>query len=191
MRIDIKIIADNGVIAAVVYATQTHLLTIASETHLPCTMEDPYVAHNCAQSPVARVEMTHVAAQDQLASLIIKLSSCTVLHWWKLLGDEPNSLCKFLDMPYSDMRLVLRKCHILYGEGDKFRTSEYEKLMAQIGCDYTTYRPCGKPEHFIKLGDKTEDAAAINKPKEMYSIGGILERMPVVGIHLPGIRTKL
>jgi len=92
-------------------------------------MEDTHVAHNCEQSPVARVEINHVKAQELLAELVNKLGSTTVCYWWKLLGNDHNSLCRFLDVPYDQMRLTLRKCRILYGEGDSFRTSEYESLM--------------------------------------------------------------
>jgi len=41
------------------------------------------------------------------------------------------------------------------------------------------------------LGERTEDEYAVEKPKEMYSLGGVLEKMPILGIHLPGVRTKV
>ena len=44
---------------------------------------------------------------------------------------------------------------------------------------------------FLKIGKKTVDAHAVAAPKEMYSTGGFLEEMPVVGVHLPGMRTKI
>ena len=135
--------------------------------------------------------MSHVDAQETLASLVKKLSSTTVCYWWKLLGDDHNSLCHLLDVSAQEMRLTLRKCRILYGDNDSFRTSEFEKLMLRIGVDYSTYRPKGKPEYFLKIGAKTDDSHAVLVPKDMHSIGGILEQMPVVGVHLPGIRTKV
>jgi len=74
--------------------------------------------------------MTHVEAQALLADLINKLASVTVCYWWKLQGDESNCLCQFLDMSWSKLRLVLRKCRILYGPTDSFRTSQFEKFSA-------------------------------------------------------------
>ena len=150
------------------------------------------MADNCAQSPVAREEMDHVMTQQLVADLVNKLASTTVCYWWKLLGDEPNSLCRFLDIPWKEMRLILRKCRVLYGASDSFKTVEYEKLMTRISCDYTTYRPSGKPEHFMKIGDKLVDVHAVERPKDMHSIGsGVLEKMPIVAVHVPGIRTKM
>jgi len=114
----------------------------------------------------------------------------TVCCWWKLQGDEPNSLIQLLDVTAKDMRLILRKCRILYGAADSFRTSKFENLIQKIGCHYTTYKPSGKPEHFLKLGEKV-DAYAVERPKDLYSFGGVLERMPVANVHLPGMRTKI
>jgi len=115
----------------------------------------------------------------------------SVCYWWKLLGDDHNSLCRFLDVSAEQMLSILRKCQILYGDNDSFRTTEFEKLMHRIDIDYTTYRPEGKPVHFLKIGDKVEDAHAILVPKDMYLPGGVLEEVPVSGVHLPGIRTKI
>jgi len=154
-------------------------------------MTDPNVSHNCGESPLAGAVLSHVDAQETLASLVQKLSSTTVCYWWKLLGEDHNSLCHLLDVSAQEMRLILRKCQILYGDNDSFRTSEFEKLMLRIGVDYSIYRPKGKPEYFLKIGAKTDDSHAVLVPKDMYSIGGILEQMPVVGVHLPGIRTKV
>jgi len=50
---------------------------------------------------------------------------------------------------------------------------------------------CGKPTCFLKVGDRVDDAHAIGVPKEMHSAGRVLEKMPVVGVHLPGICTKV
>jgi len=51
--------------------------------------------------------------------------------------------------------------------------------------------PKGKPEQFLKIGDKVDNISAMTKPKEMHSVGGVLEQMPVGGVHLPGVRTKM
>jgi len=43
----------------------------------------------------------------------------------------------------------------------------------------------------LKLGNNTEDDHAVEWPKDLYSLGGVLEIMPIVGVHLPGVQTKL
>lgn len=42
----------------------------------------------------------------------------------------------------------------------------------------------------MQIGDRLDDNA-ITVPKEMYSKGGVLEKMPVTGTHSPGVRTKV
>ena len=94
-------------------------------------------------------------------------------------------------MSGAEMRAILRKCRVLYGAADSFRTFQFEKLMELIECDYTTCRPTGKPVHFLKLGDRTNNPCAVNVPKEMYSLDGALEKLPIAAVHLPGVRTKV
>ena len=154
-------------------------------------MEEGTAAHNCASMRLEGAALTHVEAQQALAGLINKLGATAACYWWTLLGDEPNSLCHFLDMSCNDVRLTLRKCRVLCGAADSFRTSEFENLISKIGCDYSIYRPKGKPTCFLKIGDNIDDVHSVDKPKEMCSVGGILERMPVLSVHLPGVRTKI
>jgi len=82
--------------------------------------------------------MSHVEACELLADLVKKLGSTTVCYWWKLLGDDPNSLSRLLDISWEEMRLILRKCRILHGPADSLRFSEFEELTNKIGCHYTT-----------------------------------------------------
>lgn len=86
---------------------------------------------------------------------------------------------------------MLRKCRVLHGAVDSFRTSEFEHLMRMAGIDCTTCRPTGKPQCFLKTGDKSDDISAVDKPKDMHSKGGVLEQMPVRFVHLPSVRTKI
>jgi len=156
-------------------------------------MEESPVAHNCGKSPVADAaggQVGHVEVQEKLGSLINRLASTSVSCWWKLQGDDPNSISQLLDTKGEDMRLVLRKCRVLYGPKDSFRTSEFEDMAKRIGFDWNIYRPHGKPIYFLQVGDQKQSNDAINKPKEMYSIGGVLEYFPMRGVHMPGIRTK-
>ena len=153
-------------------------------------MSETPVAHNCEQSPVAEAAVSHVVVQEKLGMLINRIAATTTTYWWKLLGDEPNSLCHLLDISADDMRLILRKCRVLYGPHDSFRTSSFEEMMSRVKLDYTQCRPHGKPEHFVKIGTLSKSTEAMSVPKEMYSVGGVLEKVPVTSVHLPGIRTK-
>jgi len=135
--------------------------------------------------------MSHVDAQGLFAEIVNKLGATTTCCWWKLLGEDHNSLSRLFDVTGEEMRLMLRKCNVLYGAADSFRTTEFEKLMTACGGDYTTYRPSGKPVYFLKIGDKEDGPHAIEKPKDCHSLGGVLESMPILGEHLPGIHTKV
>ena len=158
-------------------------------------MDEVPVAHNCGQNPMGEAVASQITPEDQLATVINRMSAVTVSYYWKLLGDEPNSMCRLLDVPWSDMRLILRKCNVLYGPNDKFKMKKFENLMERIGCQWSCYRPHGKPEHFICVGDNVDHTDAVTKPKEMYSTGasggGMLQVFPVQGVHMPGVRTKV
>jgi len=79
--------------------------------------------------------LTHVEVQDLATDLIMKMGTLSVCCWWKLLGDDHNRLCKLLDTPWSGFQLMLRKCCVLHGPADSFRTSEFENLMRRDGID--------------------------------------------------------
>ena len=70
-------------------------------------MVDTEVAHNCGGSPLGGAVATHVEVQEMFAEVITKLGTTTATYWWKLLGDEPNSLCRFLDVTSNEMTLLL------------------------------------------------------------------------------------
>ena len=153
-------------------------------------MDEVPVAHNCGQNPMGEAVASQITPEDQLATVINRMSAVTVSYYWKLLGDEPNSMCRLLDVPWSDMRLILRKCNVLYGPNDKFKMKKFENLMERIGGQWSCYRPHGKPEHFIYVGDNVDHTDAVTKPKEMCSTGasggGMLQVFPVQGVHMPG-----
>jgi len=155
-------------------------------------MEDTPTAHNCEPTSTGEDISGFNLTREELSILINRIGTGTVSYYWKVLGDESNSLCRLLDIPWSDMRMVLRKCKVLYGPNDSFRVKKFEELMTEIGCHWVTCRPKGKPEHFLRVGDNADHVAAITKPKDMYSAtGGKLETLPGKGVHMPGVRTKM
>jgi len=153
-------------------------------------MNDASVIHNCEQSPLSGAVLNEVTAQQHLVLLVNRLAATTTACWWKLLGEEPNSVCKFLDTSWEDMRLILRTCGVLHGPTDSFKTKKFEDLMGRIGCDWVLYRPSRKIDQFLRLGEQRNNADAVQVPKDMYSHGGILDQWPVSGVHMPAMRTK-
>jgi len=155
-------------------------------------MEEGSVAHNRGPSPAAPETVSDAVAQEQLALLINRVAATTVSHCWKLLGEDPNSLCRLLDMPWSDLQSILRKCDMLCGLNDSFRTKKFEDLMNQIGCHWVMCRPKKKTEHCLTLGGQEDNAHGdgVLVPKEMCSAGGALHKFPIAGVHMPRVRTK-
>jgi len=72
-----------------------------------------------------------------------------------------------------------------------FAQQNLNNSIKKIKCDCTCHRPKGKPCWFLKLGIRQHDAHAIAVPKEMHSLGGILEEMHVRAVHPRGICTKV
>jgi len=60
-------------------------------------MDDANGAYNHEQSSAAETVVKHVTAQEDLAVLINRLGATTVSCWWKLIGNDHNCLCWFLD----------------------------------------------------------------------------------------------
>lgn len=166
---------------------QTTLFAIASENLLLNIMDETPVAHNCGPTFTAEVMSPIHTPCGELSILINRIGTMTVSCYWKILGDEPNSMCKLLDIPWSDMRSILRKCKVLYGANDSFRVKKFEEMMLDIGCHWVAHRPQGRPEHCMRVGNNTEHVAA-----DMHSLtGGNLEMHPSKGVHMPGVRTKM
>jgi hypothetical protein len=89
---------------------------------------------------IAKVIMTFVMAQEQLA-LTIKAAGRNVYpYFWRLSGDEPNSLCRFLSLDEEGMKGVLRQCRIYSGVNDNFKKKEFENFMSKYSIgEWTTY----------------------------------------------------
>jgi len=56
------------------------------------------------------------------------------------------------------MRAMLRKCRVSYGPNDNIKTSEFEL----VGCDWITYKPSGKPQHLLQIGERMDEPDAVN-----------------------------
>lgn len=130
--------------------------------------------------------MNFLEAQQELAESIKSASSKVETYFWRLSGDAPNSLCKFLGMGEEELKVILRLCRIYTGEKDNFSKNNFEMTMSQSLCDWTTFRLNGKLERYIRIGVGGE----ITIPKDMYASDGSLSCYPVEDQHVRNIRTK-
>ena len=149
------------------------------------------VAHNRGAGSVWEEIKSPADAQKCLAALLSKLHQTTpAACWWKIGNNDcDNSLAKLLDIDHNQVLDILRCCEILYGPNDSFRVANFEFVMTCSTLDWSQYRPAGKIERFIKIGSSSA-TDAIDVPKSMYSVGGVLELLPVTGRHIVGVRTK-
>jgi hypothetical protein len=127
-------------------------------------------------------------AQQELAKSIKAMASTTPkAYFWRLSGDEPNSLCRFLGMGEEELKVVLRLCKIYTGEKDNFSKNNFELFVSQCETDWTTYRLLGKAERFIRLGQLCSEVVL---PKDQYNASSSLSYYPVEDEHIRNLRTK-
>jgi hypothetical protein len=130
--------------------------------------------------------MNFLEAQRDLAESIVSAGSKLEAYFWRLSGDEPNSLCRFLCMEEEELKVVLRLCKIYTGEKDNFSKNNFDFLLSQCGCERTTFRLEGKLERFIMIGHGGD----VVIPKDMYDGNGKLSYYPVKDVHVQNVRTK-
>jgi hypothetical protein len=130
--------------------------------------------------------MNFLEAQDELAESIKSSATKVKTYFWRLAGNDANSLCRFLGMEEDKLMVVLRLCKVYTGEKDNFSKNNFESLMAKCGCDYTTFKYNGKQERYIKIGSTGETVL----PKDMYGVDGTLSYYPVEDEHVRNWRTK-
>jgi hypothetical protein len=133
-----------------------------------------------------RNAMKYRVAQEQLALQMKTVSSKVNYYFWRLSGDEPNSLCRLLGMEEEELKVVLRVYKVYIGDTDNFSKNNFEHVMALSECDYTTYRINNRVERFIRVGKEGE----VVLPKDMYDEEGKLSHYPVDDEHVKMIRTK-
>jgi hypothetical protein len=131
--------------------------------------------------------MNFMEVQRDLAAFIKSSSTTLKGSFWRLTGDEPNSLCRFLGITEEELRVILRLSKIYTGEQNNFSKNKFELLVTQCETDWTTYRIQGKVERFIMLGNADSD---IVLPKDHYDSSGTLTFYPVEDEHLRRLRTS-
>jgi hypothetical protein len=123
--------------------------------------------------------MNFLNAQRELAESIKVVSGKVKSYFWKLSGDDPNSLCKFLCIGEEDLKTVLRLCKIYIGSNDNFSKNNFENTMTLCGCDWTIFKLNGKAERFIRIGE--QGGAAILPKMGMVIFPRILWKMNISG----------
>ena len=90
---------------------------------------------------------------EELATTINSVASNLNCYFWRLSGDAPNSVCKFLGVEEAQLKVVIRLCKIYTGKKDNFSKKNFENFMLVLSPrDWTTFRFNGKVEYFIKIG---------------------------------------
>ena len=66
---------------------------------------------------------------EELATTINSVASNLNCYFWRLSGDAPNSVCKFLGVEEAQLKVVLRLCKIYTGKKDNFSKKNFENFM--------------------------------------------------------------
>jgi hypothetical protein len=130
--------------------------------------------------------MNFRVAQEQFGIQLKTVSSKVNFYFWRLSGDEPNSLCRLLGMEEEELKVVLCLCKVYTGDTDNFSKNNFEVLMGLCECDFTTYRINNKVERFIRVGKEGK----VVLPKDMYDEDGKLSHYPIEDEHVKSLRTK-
>jgi hypothetical protein len=157
--------------------------------------EVPNTNHSTGVQAVSQFQRTLDAkmdfyqAQQQFAEFIKSASDKVNAYYWRLSGEAPNSLCKFLGVEEEELKTILRLCKVYnVDSNDNFSRNNFEMLMMMCKphVDWVPYRHNLKPERFIRIGHGGEGL----RPKDFYDSDGNLARYPVADEHIPSLRTK-
>jgi hypothetical protein len=124
--------------------------------------------------------MDYAQAQQYLANAIQVASTKVNRYYWRVSGNEANSLCRILLLGEEELKVLLRHCRIYQGANDNFSKNHFELLMLACKCEYTLYFIKKTREWFIEIGGHGEKAIV---PKLIYNGDGRLNLVPVVGVH--------
>jgi hypothetical protein len=106
---------------------------------------------------VALMISNFLEAQEKLADTIVSASSQLVGgYFWRLSGDEPNSLCRFLGMEEDELKVILRLCKIYIGEKDNLSKKNLDSFVTRAKCEHTTYRIKKQLVWFIMIGNNAK-----------------------------------
>ena len=93
-----------------------------------------------------RVHSDYAQAQQYLANAIQVASTKVNRYYWRVSGNEANSLCRILLLGEEELKVLLRHCRIYQGANDNFSKNHFELLMLACKCEYTSYVLHGWPK---------------------------------------------
>jgi hypothetical protein len=70
--------------------------------------------------------MIYLQAQHEFADSIKLVGSKVKSYFWRLSGEEPNSLSRFLGIEEKELKSILRLCKIYPGDKDSFSKNNFE-----------------------------------------------------------------
>ena len=133
--------------------------------------------------------MHYTEAQKTLATSIKSVAGNVNSYFWRLSGDEPNSLCKLLSIQEEELTVILQLCQIYRGQNNNFNKTKFEEFMLMLApCRWTKVRIKKSNEHFILIGDHGTEC---DLPRMLYNGEGELLSPPVPDVHFGTLRTKL
>jgi len=120
-------------------------------------------------------------AQQTLATSIKSVASNVNSYFWRLSGDEPNSLCKLLSIQEEELKVILRLCEIYRGKNDNFNKNKFEEFVNMLSSGgWTKVKIKKSNEHFILIRDH---GTASELPKMLYNGEGELISPPIRDVH--------
>jgi hypothetical protein len=128
--------------------------------------------------------MDFVSARRELSMVIRSLAVGMNRCFWKLSGDDPNSLCRFLCIEEDQLRQVLRLCGVFTDTAktkDRLSKNNFDLLMAEISSGGNTHNTF-KKMNYIEIGDAGEAIL----PKDVQA----LDFCPTAGVHFKKLQTK-
>ena len=114
-----------------------------------------------SKSPCERIEgstsLPPLLLQEKLADLINSVAAKCHPYCWRLIGNQPDSLCNFLSITESEMDDILVRCNILGKKNNAIRLDPFEFFARQLDpakTDFGTFRPpdLKKTIPFIRIG---------------------------------------
>jgi hypothetical protein len=130
--------------------------------------------------------MNFLDGQQKLVVSIKSASDRVNAYFWRLSGDEPNSLCRLLGMEEDELKVIFRLCKIYIGDKNNLSKKNFDFFLDLCGCEHTTFRLKKQLVWFIKIGKGNQ----FTLPKDMYDANGCLSCYPVEGEHYTVVRTK-
>jgi hypothetical protein len=151
----------------------------------------PYSTNDEDQGEFFRFDsMNYHEAQQEFAGIIKSTAVKVNAYLWRLSGDAPNSLCKFLGLEEEELKTILRLCRVYNADNNNsFSKNNFDLLMliCQPYVNWMQYRLNTRPKRFIRIGHGGE----MLRPKDFYDANGSLFVYPVQDKNVPSLQAKL